>query len=136
MERFDRVKKARERFGETNDCSVIATSIAARVPYNVAHAALKAQGRNNRNGTTPARMLKALEALGCEWEQVTDPRQANGSRYTMKTIGQACRRGFYIVLVNGHVAAVVNGQVEDWTNDRRHHVRAYWKVTVPKGSRS
>lgn len=133
MFRFVKAKEAREKFSEANDCSVIATSIAARVPYNEAHAALRAQGRPNRRGSTVSQLLRALESLGCSLEEIDNPRQPNGSRYTMKTVGRLARRGYYIVLVRRHVAAVVNGDVEDWSTDHKHRVLKVWKVTKKRG---
>jgi hypothetical protein len=136
MNKFTTVAAASNKMGESNDCSVKAVSIACRVPYNKAHDALKAEGRQTRRGARPTQILRSVEALGCVHEGIINPRQPNGSRYTMSTIGKLCKRGYWMALVNGHIAAVVNGQVEDWTEGRRHQVLAVWKVSVPRGSRS
>jgi len=38
-------------------------------------------------------------------------------------------RGNYILGVRGHVLAVKNGFVEDWTEGRKHYVDKIWKIT-------
>jgi len=133
--KYDRAKKQRMA-GETNDCSVIAASIAGRVPYNVAHAALKAQGRKARGGAYLGWTKNALKGMGCRVERVEAGKQPNGSRWTATSIGRKFPKGYYLVSYRGHIAAMVNGVVEDWTEGRRHVVESVWQVTVPRGSRS
>lgn len=130
-----RVKASLKR-GERNDCSVKAVSIAARVPYNVAHDALAFFGRQNGRGVYMATALEAVKKLGCTFETDKQPRQSNGSRWTAKTIGLGYPRGYFIVEFRGHVAAMINGVVQDWTDGRRHQVICVYRVTVPRGSRS
>lgn len=136
MGKYSAIRKASDKRGERNDCAVVAVSIAGRVPYNKAHDALRLAGRKNRKGTQRWQTKAALETIGCTYEVTEAPRQPNGSRYTAKTIGNGFKRGFYLVFYRGHVAAMVNGKIEDWTDDRNHRVQEVWKITVPRGSRS
>ncbi len=136
MSKFDIVCKASDRMNEKNDCTVKALSIACRVPYNTAHDALKQMGRKKGKGATNAQWMEAIYLLGCEFEETLWPKQKNGSSYTPKTIGKAYKRGYYVVHFRGHVAAMINGEIQDWTVGRKHRVLAVYKVTVPKGSRS
>jgi len=136
MEKYKKAMVAHSKAGEHNDCSVIATSIACRVPYNAAHSAMKMAGRRSGRSAKITQMITAMRYLGCELELVSQPKQPNGSSYTMTTIGKLCKRGYWVAYVNGHVAAVVNGQVEDWSAGTRRKVQAVWKVTVPRGTRS
>lgn len=137
MDKFEKACRASERLGEANDCTVKAISIAGRVPYNVAYDACKAEGRRYRCGMYPTQWKRAILRVGCAYIEVAkNPLQRNGSRYTVKTIGQKYPQGYYIVKVRGHALAMVNGQVLDWTEGRKHRVQEVIKVIVPKGSRS
>jgi hypothetical protein len=55
------------------------------------------------------------------------------SEYRAKTMITAARdpnlaKGRYICMVRGHVAAVVDGQVIDWSDGRRHQVKEVYEV--------
>lgn len=134
--KYESICRASDRHEESNDCSVKAIAIAARVPYKTAHQVLSRLGRRPHQGVVLSTIYTALRYLGVEIERHLAPRQKNGSRYTMSTIGKYCRRGYWIALTCDHAAAIVNGEVEDWTESRRHRVLAVIKVTVPRGSRS
>lgn len=135
--KYDELRKQSDSFGEYRDCAVVATAIACRVKYKDAHAALKSAGRRDRKGTHRHTTWTAItKVLDCQIEKHPRPRQDNGSRYTTLTIGKRFPRGYYLVFVKNHVAAMVNGKVLDWTEGRRHRVQEVWKVTVPRGSRS
>jgi hypothetical protein len=136
MDKYTKARKISATLNERNDCTVVGVSIAARVDYKKAHAAMKAAGRRDRCGAYRIDTTEAVHALGCAIEVIDAPRQSNGSRFTAKTIGAGFKRGYFLVFYRGHVAAMVNGQVADWTDNRRHQVQEIWKISVPKGSRS
>lgn len=123
------VTKSNE-YRENNDCSVKAVSITCDVSYTVAHKALKAQGRASRQGVTIYMIRDAVKSLGYEMKII--PHSAR----TMSTIHRerSTQKGYYMALVRGHVASIVNGKVEDWTEGRRHKVTTLFKVT-PKATR-
>lgn len=124
------------KMGETNDCSVKAVSIACRVPYNVAHDVLRKMGRKHGRGVRMVQIGAAMLELDCTFGTEKHPRQSNGSRWTAASIGRGYPRGYFIVEFRGHVAAMINGVVQDWTDGRRHQVTGVYRVTVPRGSRS
>ena len=127
---FIKANRASDQVGETNDCSVKAVSILCDVPYHVAHRALRKQGRANRRGVNEFSIRFAIQSLGFEIETITH------NAKTMTTINRdpLVQKGYYGVLVRGHIASVVNGKVEDWTNGRRHKIQKVFKV-MPKVSR-
>lgn len=144
-QRYNKAKRSRLAKGDTNNCSVIALSIACRVPYNKAHTACAQVGRKNGRGLHTFAIIKAAELLGCEVTRIVNRgnevgncrlTQPNGSRYTAKTVGKKAKAGYFLAFVSGHVFSVVNSQVEDWTEGRRHNIKSLYRVTVPKGSRS
>lgn len=136
MKKYKQVKAQSKKMREYNDCTVVATSIAARIPYNKAHDMLRLRGRKDRRGTNMMVMLDAVADAGCTIERITCPIQPNGSRYTAKTIGKAFPKGYFIIEYRGHVAAMINGEVQDWTDNRNHRVQNVFRITVPRGSRS
>jgi len=139
--RYAKIKRSRLAKNDNNNCSVIATSIACRVSYFKAHAACASSGRKDGHGLSNEGVLLAAERLGCELAPVTNRNgkpllQKNGSKFTPKTISKRLKSGYFLCFVHSHVFSVVNGQVEDWTNNRAHHIYEVWRVSVPKGSRS
>ena len=112
--------RAGASLNEDNDCSVKALAIAARVSYAMAHKACAKHGRKPKRGMYTQDILEtASHTLNCRVELKIDLRQRNGSRYTVKTIAPLLNKGHYLVFVRGHVLAVVDGKVEDWTANRR-----------------
>jgi len=131
MKRYAKHKKSRMRkqLNETNDCAVIALAIVMRTTYKATHAICAAVGRTIRGSTYTRHTFAAMEAAGFSVERVKNERQKSGSKYTPKTVGEKCKRGYYMCFCNGHVFAVVNGIVEDWSNGRQHHINSIYKVT-------
>lgn len=110
--------------GEHNDCSVKAVAIACDVPYKVAHKALEKAGRKPRKGVYPHEIQAAIESLGygvAQWQVTAKTASKLG-------IDPALQKGHFMVFVRGHVAALKDGVVEDWTQGRRHRVNKVVKV--------
>ena len=131
MKRYQKHRKSRLRkqLKETNDCAVIALAIVMRTTYKATHAICADVGRKVGGRTHTRETFAAITAAGFAVEKITKDRQKTGSRYTPKTIGDKLKRGYYLCFCRGHVFAVVNGDVEDWTNGRQHHITDMYKVT-------
>lgn len=132
MNKFEKVCKDSNNMNERNDCTVKALSITGRVPYNVAHTALKKHGRKDCRGCYMGTQKRALVELGLEAKFIKNPRQPNGSRFTPKTIGKTYSKGYYMVWFRSHVAAMVNGEILDWTDGRQHRVVEIARITKPR----
>ncbi len=76
-----------------------------------------------------SRAHDTIREMGFKLEFVSNLRQKSGSRYTPKTIGDRLKRGYYLCHCKGHIFAVVNGVVEDWTQGRQHRITTAYKVT-------
>lgn len=115
--------------GETNDCTVRALTASTGLDYDTCHAQFKKQGRKNRKGCHFfVEGPKAAKALGFTM------RKMDRSEYRAKTMITAerdtsLRSGKYCVLVRGHVAAMVDGNIVDWSQGRRHIIKAIYSVT-------
>ena len=116
---------------ENNDCSVKAVAIACDVPYKVAQKALEKQGRKARKGASLGSIQLAVASLGYAMEPV----KVNAK--TVKTLDRepVVAKGHYMALVNGHILAIKDGVIEDWTDGRRNRILLTYKVT-PAFSRS
>jgi len=120
--------RLRKQLNEMNDCAVIALSIVMRSTYKEAHALCESMGRKPRKGTYTKTTFGAIARAGFRLEPVKHLVQPNGSKYTPKTIGDKLKKGYFLCFCRGHVFAVVNGDVEDWTQGRRHHITEAYKV--------
>ena len=50
------------------------------------------------------------------------PKQANGSKYTPKTLAKAYPKGRFLAFSRDHVFALIDGKVQDWHEGRRYHI--------------
>ena len=133
---FDTVQRESNSIGEANDCTVKAISIACQIPYREAHQYLASLGRRKGRGwywKTHVRgnrlisgYIDNLKRIGFEYEQV------DFHSRTVSQIERELRSGHYLVQVNGHALALVDGKVEDWTAGRKHHVKQVFKITNPR----
>ena len=130
------IKAASQQHGESRDCAVIAIAESCMVTYEEAHAALRTFKRKNNDGAYDHQILYAVKYLGFHAE----PR-----RYAMHilfrhfpknknlTVGMIEKnpelfQGHWIASVRGHVLAIVDGVVKDWTSGRRHYVTSMIEV--------
>lgn len=131
-------KSYNENAGKDKDCSVMATALLCRLHYKDAYKACKVFGRRRQGqGMYTDQIINTIEALGFKVTKVTNRngkplRQSNGSRYTPKTIGQRLKRGYYLCLSSTHAFAVINGEVLDWSSDRKLHITSAYKVERPR----
>lgn len=132
---------------ETNDCTVRALAAASGATYNDAHAALAKHGRPHRKGPPAKRVYahgryhidcpalrKAALDLGCTWK-VLEPAEYQAKTMTTATRDRRLAKGHFICMVRGHVAAVVNGEVIDWTDGRRHRIKEVYEL-VPGANKT
>ena len=125
--KFSALSKESAAMFERNDCTVKATALVTGWNYRDAHRFVKELGRRDRCGFHTSIIANALErnGWGITSKYVSKP---NGGQYTMTTIGRVLPKGRYMVQVDGHVAALVDGEVLDWTAGRRHRVIKTWKI--------
>jgi len=117
---------------ETKDCTVKALAITAGIDYNQARMIMRMVGRKPGKGlrTKSTRdTIKTMQlAVRVTGRIVDSPCFPEG--LTMNTVGERYSTGRYLVFTRGHVAALVDGKVEDWTDGRRNRVKFLMKVGV------
>lgn len=120
------LKEARTAYGERNDCTVIALSIAAGVDYATAHEAMRLEGRRNCRGVYLGQQSRALARLGRKLVSVRMP-----TARTVTTLERALpSRGIFWAYTTGyrHVLACRAGKVLDWSAGRRHRIEEIYRV--------
>ena len=124
-----------DAIGERNDCVVKALALVCQLPYKQVHDMLKSNGRRKGDGTnhiTFDATKKTLEGMGYKFTQET-PRyvypDGHEGKYTMKTIGGVYPEGNVLLQSTGHQAALIDGEIQDWTQGRMHRVHYVWVVT-------
>jgi len=118
------------RLGESGDCTVKAVAVACQVCYEEAHEYLRSLGRKWGRGHHWAAngigYTERLDKLGIEGEEIEVKSK------TVKTLARELTEGHYMVKVKGHVLAIVDGKVEDWTAGRQHRVLKVMKIKNPR----
>ena len=122
MELYNDIKKSRPS-DRRNDCSVVSVSIATGTAYDVTEKMFASMGRRFNKGSSIPMITAAVRELTGD-NEITSAyvRKPCGGQYTMQTIGLKFPKGKHLVYVNGHVAAMVDGVIHDWTAGRRHRV--------------
>ena len=112
---------------DMNACAVRALTIVLDLPYNEVFDLLQAAGRKYQSGTSTTIIEQVILNQGKRIIKKF-PTQENGSKYTPKTIHNITYRGTYLAFTSGHVLAIINGKVIDWTENRKHHIKSVWKI--------
>jgi hypothetical protein len=126
MTLYSETRAASKAAGEKNDCAVVAIAIACQVEYRLAHYLLKKRGRKYRRGTRMNDIVHVVKLLGYRLTPV--PVKSK----TVRTLGREMvnTEGHYFVRATGHVLAIVDGSVQDWTSNRLKRVLGVWKVEL------
>ena len=121
---------AARKIGESRDCAVRAVSIAARVPYDVAHSLLSQKGRRPGRGTHDWQYLGVLKDLGFSVIDETKKYRNKGGKTVTSLSKLLPSRGVFIIRVRGHVACYRAGEIHDWMDpSRRNHIRDVWRIS-------
>lgn len=114
------------KMGEKNDCAVVAVAILTNTPYPDVHKVFTRLGRKQGGRTSFRLVFAAITALGCH----VSPAASRCYAKTVKGLPAALPRGRFLVETSGHVLALVDGKVLDWTEGRRHRPRRFWEVSL------
>jgi len=129
--------------GETNDCTVVSTSIVTGVDYLTAHAALEQAGRKCKSGAHIYQQLKALQQLGFVAENQSARNfiaQFPGNHKSLRNLtthhparfAKHWPKGSFLLFTRHHVAACVDGVVHDWTNGRSKRITSIYKIDASR----
>lgn len=125
MNKYQKMKEQSLRMNESNDCAVIATALACNVPYKKAHALYKKHGRRDRDGAYIDTTYRVVRELGYRLVISRRFKAKTGITLSREVKGTS---GRYIAWMTTHLAAVVTGELQDWTQGSRKRVNAVFKV--------
>jgi len=113
-----------KRLNESKDCAVIAVAIATGVNYMSVHCLMTSKGRKPRKSTLNTITYATLKHFGFRGEKVS---------YRSKTVRTLEREfknrpGTYLVWVRGHVFALKEGHILDWTKGRQHRIKRVERI--------
>lgn len=118
----------RKALNETNDCAVIAVSIVCQKPYDDVHKVFMQVGRKCRRGVSRDMIFRAIKIVTGAEPEYKFAYHEFGKRVTVSKVGNFLNRGRYVAITRNHCLAVVDGNVQDWTDGRRHQVQTFMKV--------
>lgn len=118
--------------GERGYCSVIAVAIAAGLKFGKARAIYGRHGRKTGQGTFQHQQKKALAECGLA--MTLDPdlsRECSGTHLCLVT-RRLPKTGTFFVYTSGHVSAVKDGKLEDWSarqgRGARKRIKSIYRV--------
>jgi len=116
---------------ERNDCTVKALAITAGIEYQQAHRILAVLGRKNSRGLRCEHhtMVNKMRAAVMMADKIVSKAEYPQG-LTLKTIGQWRPHGSWLVFTSGHVAAMIDGKVDDWAADSKRRVKYMIRVGV------
>lgn len=121
---WDRMCEHSKLLKETNDCTVKAITAVTGVHYVDVHALMAKNGRPYRKCSNKQAQYDTLKDLGFKIDFIPF------NSKTVRTLGREFRYrpGRYLAWTKGHVLAIVDGEVLDWTNGRMHRVISVARV--------
>lgn len=112
--------------GDTNYCAPIALSLVTNIDVCEVSDELTAAGlrkfRKGMNCRDMATFLKRRKFKVCTIHPAFKHRGVWKKYGSVGSIGKKFPKGHFLVYTKGHVAALVNGKILDWTEGRRHQV--------------
>lgn len=119
-ESFQNASNSFRTNGDRSYCAPLALALVTGSDPEETNNKLIAAGlRRHQRGMSTFNMIRYLDQENVLHEEVN--RFAIRSM-TMTTVGRRFPTGIFLVFVRGHVAALIDGEVQDWTAGRRHKV--------------
>lgn len=144
---YRNARRVSSAMNESNDCAVVAITLATGVAYDIVHSILKKHGRKNRKGTNLYMMKACLIELGFNYrvwsvgERVAVIHQYPGQHKGLSSITTHHPRRFAKVWARQHknlffftsswrhVLAVKDGEVQDYTVNKAQRIEEIWEIS-------
>ena len=111
-------------YQDRNFCTVVALAVTCQQSFGKAYHTMKRLGRQDKHGAQYGLIYKAVEILGFKAEKI----EGLYGKQVKSVTKLLPRTGLYMVHVRGHVLAVRNGEVVDWTEGRAHRIINCYKI--------
>lgn len=128
-ELFHKMRSEIFAVGDNNACGPIAIALITGVPVlEVTNTLFKRGERVKGKGTSTHAIFSYLSREGYSALNVTENVRARGG-LTPRTLTKVLNpKAKYLVFVDGHVLAVLDGKICDWTEGRKHRVKSVWQM--------
>lgn len=111
--------------GENRCCAPIAIALVTGKSFDTVRGWLSKLGRRRGKGTPRWMTYHALKSNGYTLRRCT---RLEKQYRTVRTLERGCGRRTLLVFTRGHVLAIVNGKVQDWTKERLHRIQEIYIV--------
>lgn len=124
-ESYDEMRRiAVKYYNDANFCTVIGLAVTCNVGIGKAYHAMKRAGRKHNQGAKFGMIYDAVKELG--YKPVTiDGLYKKQVKSVTKLLPST---GSFLVHVRGHVLAVRDGKVLDWSEGRGHRIIAVFQI--------
>lgn len=125
-------KIGHKHYNDTNFCSVIAVATICRISFGKARMKLSEMGRQHRRGSITPWINSVIQKRGYNLEFMQSDYAVWKNEFEghhVKTMPKKLPKGDYLIYVRGHVLAMVDGKINDWSEDRALRVKSVYKVT-------
>ncbi len=123
---FAYLRAVGDAMNETRDCAIIATTVVTGEGYPKIHELYKKLGRRNRCGTQFPLIHTVFDMLGFKLHPITNYYDGASVR---SIAPQLPSKGKFLVRTRKHVAAIIDGAVVDWSEQRKLYVKEIYQVT-------
>ena len=117
--------------GDRGYCGIVALAVATGDDPLFIQELVGAYGRQKGGGTTIGQLLDVLADYGLSFRE--DKHARSKGALTVASASKVASAGTWFALTRGHVAAIVNGDVHDWTAGRKHRIKHLVEL-VPYGT--
>ena len=111
-------------YQDTNFCTVIAVATVLNQSFGKARYKMQKAGRVHKKGTYANLYHAVIKRSGYDLNYIS-----GFEGHHVKTMGQKLGQGTYLIQVRGHVLAMVDGKINDWSEGRSLRVKTVFKVT-------
>jgi hypothetical protein len=137
---YQTITQVSDKLGERDDCTVKAVSILTDVPYETVHAMFEKLGRKKGKGTRRSITLSIIKNLGYNLKMVMPYEMikkypGRAKEHKSVTTHQVLRYkeawadgNKYLLCCRSHVAAVVDGEIHDWSQNKKMRVYVIYKL--------
>ena len=126
-DRIETFREIQNSKNEKNCCTVVASALAFNVPFKEVQKIYSRNGRKKNKGLTPPDTDRMILKMGSLCNTPVNRVEAYQGM-TINNFSDYYPYGSFIVGIRGHVACIIDGVTEDWTEDRKHRINRVWQI--------
>ena len=129
-DRYFELKSQAMSTGDKGFCVPLAYSAVTNLDFHEVNSKMLTLGVRKKGQGTYQRDWEPFgrNVLQLDMEDITTELRAKAK--TVRTAARVLRKGKFLIKVRGHLLAIVDGEVMDWTAGRQHRIQQAWRVTT------